>query len=184
MNKFNVDLEYVDMRLDKFVRKYSKLESLSQIFSLIRKGKLKINGKKAKENYRLKLNDVIEYSDDFKMQIKTYRKIENFNLKELIVFEDENIFVINKPEKLAMHKGDKNEYGLAELAKSYYDNANINFANRLDKETQGLVIGCKNLQILRKINEQIRKKKIKKKYIAMVRNKGLKLNDTFIVKKI
>lgn len=55
----------------------------------------------------------------FEMEIKKFEKIKTFNLKDLIVFEDEDIFIINKPSNLAMHKGNNHEYGLAEISKSY-----------------------------------------------------------------
>ncbi|NYV27252.1 RluA family pseudouridine synthase [Streptobacillus felis] len=186
INKYIVDNEHANMRLDKFIRKYSKEESLSVIFSLIRKGFIKVNGRKSKENYRLILNDEINFPDEAKINMGKKVKDENMKtylLKNNIVFEDENIFIVNKPNNIPMHKGDKHKYGLSEMAKIYYNSNNVNFANRLDLETEGLVIGCKNLQILRKINDEIKNKNIIKRYIAVVKQKELKLNDEFMSNK-
>ncbi|CAM3179895.1 pseudouridine synthase [Streptobacillus ratti] len=182
INRYLVDEEHVNVRLDKFMRKYSKEESLSIIFSLIRKGLVKVNGKKSKENYRLLLNDEIFFPDSAKivMERKVKKEIINVDLfKKMIVFEDDDVFIVNKPNNMPMHKGDKHKYGLSEMAKVYYNNTNVNFANRLDLETEGLVIGCKNLQILRKVNEEIKNKNIIKRYIAKVEQKNLKLNEEF-----
>ncbi|ACZ01395.1 pseudouridine synthase [Streptobacillus moniliformis] len=182
INKYLVDKDHVNIRLDKFMRKYSKEESLSIIFSLIRKGFVKVNGKKSKENYRLLLNDEIFFPDAAKivMDKKIEKEIIDIDLfKNMIVFEDEDVFIINKPNNMPMHKGDKHKFGLSETAKAYYNNPNVNFANRLDLETEGLVIGCKNLQILRKVNEEIRNKKIIKRYIAKVEQKKLQLDEEF-----
>ncbi|WP_064613507.1 pseudouridine synthase [Streptobacillus moniliformis] len=182
INKYLVDKDHVNIRLDKFIRKYSKEESLSIIFSLIRKGFVKVNGKKSKENYRLLLNDEIFFPDAAKivMDKKIEKEIIDIDLfKNMIVFEDEDVFIINKPNNMPMHKGDKHKFGLSEIAKAYYNNPNVNFANRLDLETEGLVIGCKNLQILRKVNEEIRNKKIIKRYIAKVEQKKLQLDEEF-----
>ncbi|WP_064612195.1 pseudouridine synthase [Streptobacillus moniliformis] len=182
INKYLVDKDHVNIRLDKFMRKYSKEESLSIIFSLIRKGFVKVNGKKSKENYRLLLNDEIFFPDAAKivMDKKIEKEIIDIDLfKNMIVFEDEDVFIINKPNNMPMHKGDKHKFGLSETAKAYYNNPNVNFANRLDSETEGLVIGCKNLQILRKVNEEIRNKKIIKRYIAKVEQKKLQLDEEF-----
>ncbi|WP_064581331.1 pseudouridine synthase [Streptobacillus moniliformis] len=182
INKYLVDKDHVNIRLDKFMRKYSKEESLSIIFSLIRKGFVKVNGKKSKENYRLLLNDEIFFPDAAKivMDKKIEKEIIDIDLfKNMIVFEDEDVFIINKPNNMPMHKGDKHKFGLSEIAKAYYNNPNVNFANRLDLETEGLVIGCKNLQILRKVNEEIRNKKIIKRYIAKVEQKKLQLDEEF-----
>ena len=67
-----------------------------------------------------------------------------------------------------MHKGTGHKYGLSEIFKEIYNSENINFANRLDYETSGLVIGCKTLKFLRYISEKIRNNEVHKKYIAVV----------------
>ena len=108
INNFKVDQEHVNMRLDKFVRKYSKEESLALIFSLIRKGNIKVNGKKSKENYRLLINDEIYFPDNAKIEMGNTKINNNINIskfKDMIVFEDDDIFIINKPNNIPMHKG-------------------------------------------------------------------------------
>ena len=180
--KYIVDINTENMRLDKFVRKYSEETSLSILFSLIRKGQIKVNGKKSKENYRLQKGDEIYLPESAKINFENKKNIKIYNnsLKEMIVFEDEDIFVVNKPIGVAMHKGDGHKYGLSEMAKEYFNSSNVNFSNRLDIKTEGLVIGAKNLKALRLINEEIREKRVVKKYIAKVKKGNLKLNDEFI----
>ena len=180
--KYIVDINSENMRLDKFVRKYSEETSLSILFSLIRKGQIKVNGKKSKENYRLQKGDEIYLPESAKINFENKKnvKIYNNSLKEMIVFEDEDIFVVNKPIGVAMHKGDDHEYGLSEMAKEYFKSQDVNFSNRLDIKTEGLVIGAKNLKALRLVNEEIREKRVVKKYIAKVKKGNLKLNDEFI----
>lgn len=180
--KYIVDINTENMRLDKFVRKYSEEMSLSILFSLIRKGQIKVNGKKSKENYRLQKGDEIYFPESAKINFENKKNIKIYNnsLKEMIVFEDEDIFVVNKPIGVAMHKGDGHKYGLSEMAKEYFNSSNVNFSNRLDIKTEGLVIGAKNLKALRLVNEEIREKRVVKKYIAKVKKGNLKLNDEFI----
>ena len=183
--KYIVDINTENMRLDKFVRKYSEETSLSILFSLIRKGQIKVNGKKSKENYRLQKGDEIYLPESAKINFENKKnvKIYNNSLKEMIVFEDEDIFVVNKPIGVAMHKGDGHKYGLSEMAKEYFNSSNVNFSNRLDIKTEGLVIGAKNLKALRLVNEEIREKRVVKKYIAKVKKGNLKLNDEFMSNK-
>lgn len=183
--KYIVDINSENMRLDKFIRKYSEETSLSVLFSLIRKGQIKVNSKKSKENYRLQKGDEIYLPESAKINFESKKnvKIYNNSLKEMIVFEDENIFVVNKPVGIAMHKGDSHEYGLSEMAKEYFKSQDVNFSNRLDIKTEGLVIGAKNLKFLRLINEEIREKRVEKKYIAKVKKGNLKLNDEFMSNK-
>lgn len=173
MEKYIVNSEMEGMRVDRFLKKICKDEPLSKIFGAIRKGDIKINGKKTKENYRLCLEDeiIIKYLETKKE--KKIQNIENFKFdekkyKEMIIFENEDFFIVNKARNIAMHKGTGHKFGLSEVFKKIYNNENINFANRLDFETSGLVIGCKNLKFLRYISEKIRNNEVKKKYLAVV----------------
>ena len=178
-----VDSEMEGMRLDRYLRKNFKDEPLSRIFGAIRAGDVKVNGKKSKENYRLALNDTIVIKNLFSENFDNKKSFEKNNLKKIqiqksdlekykkmIIFENENFFIVNKSKKIPMHKGTGHKYGLAEVFKEIFKNENINFANRLDFETSGLVIGCKNLKFLRYISQKIRNNEIQKKYFAIVHN--------------
>ena len=99
----------------------------------------------------------------------------------MVIFENEDFFIVNKKEKIAMHKGTGHKYGLSEVFKEIYKSGNINFANRLDFETSGLVIGCKNLKFLRYISQKIRDNEVHKRYFAVVHNENEK-NQNFNLK--
>ena len=175
--EYIVDSESEGMRIDRYIKRKFKNEPLSKIFQALRKGDVKFGGKKVKENYRLSLNEKIsvkylkaEISSD---ENKNYRKnrIEKEILdkyKKSVIFENEDFFIVNKEENIPMHKGTGHKYGLSEIFKEIYNSENINFANRLDYETSGLVIGCKTLKFLRYISEKIRNNEVRKKYIAVV----------------
>ena len=175
--KVVVNSEMENMRLDRYLRKQFKNEPLNKIFSSIRNGDVKVNAKKSKENYRLSLGDILtikmlkssEKKENKFEKIKIKKEdIENY--KKMVIFENKDFFIVNKKEKIAMHKGTGHSYGLSEVFKKIYQNENINFSNRLDCDTSGLVIGCKNLKFLRYISEKIRNNEVKKKYFAIVHN--------------
>ncbi len=175
--EYIVDSESEGMRIDRYIKRKFKNEPLSKIFQALRKGDVKVGGKKVKENYRLSLNEKIsvkylkaEISSD---ENKNYRKnkIEKKILdkyKKSVIFENEDFFIVNKEGNIPMHKGTGHKYGLSEIFKEIYNSENINFANRLDYETSGLVIGCKTLKFLRYISEKIRNNEVHKKYVAVV----------------
>ena len=175
--EYIIDSESEGMRIDRYIKRKFKNEPLSKIFQALRKGDVKVGGKKVKENYRLSLNEKIsvkylkaEISSD---ENKNYRKnkIEKKILdkyKKSVIFENEDFFIINKEGNIPMHKGTGHKYGLSEIFKEIYNSENINFANRLDYETSGLVIGCKTLKFLRYISEKIRNNEVHKKYVAVV----------------
>ena len=191
-NEIIVNSEMEGMRLDRYLRKSFKNEPLSRIFGAIRSGDVKINGKKSKENYRLLLDDKITVKNLSMGNIKENEKIENKikklqisqndleKYKKMVIFENEDFFIVNKAEKIPMHKGTGHKYGLSEVFKKIYKSENINFANRIDFETSGLVIGCKTLKFLRYISEKIRENEVHKKYFAIVHNRKFKKKNEFL----
>lgn len=177
--EYIVDAEYENSRIDRLLKKICKDETLSNIFRALKKGDVRVNGSKIKENYRLALGDVVtikylKFQEDvltgtLKESKKVYEdEYDNYYYKSLIIFENEDFFIVNKPPQMPMHKGTGHKFGLSEIYKQIYNNSNVNFANRLDNDTSGLVIGCKNLKFLRYMTEKIRNNEIKKKYVAIV----------------
>lgn len=177
--EYIVDAEYENSRIDRLLKKICKDETLSNIFRALKKGDVRVNGAKIKENYRLVLGDTVtikylKFQEDvltgtLKESKKVYEdEYDNYYYKSLIIFENEDFFIVNKPPQMPMHKGTGHKFGLSEIYKQIYNNSNVNFANRLDNDTSGLVIGCKNLKFLRYMTEKIRNNEIKKKYVAIV----------------
>ncbi len=177
--EITVDSESEGMRIDRYLKRKFKGEPLSRIFQALRKGDVKVNGKKVKENYRLELDDKVifrhlkqEVSLEKHKREKIYINAEMLKkYKKMVIFENEDFFIVNKSGNVPMHKGSKHSFGLSEAFKEIYKSENINFANRLDYETSGLVIGCKNLKFLRYISEKIRNNEVLKKYVAAVHGK-------------
>lgn len=170
--EYIIDKEYEDVRLDRFLRKKYENISLTDIFKGIRTGKVKVNGKKSKENYRLQLEDVVkiffnggETKEEKPVSIEN-KEIEK--IKKSIVYEDERVLIFNKKNNMVMHKGSGYEYGISEMIKSYLKNENFNFVNRIDKATSGLIIGAKSLVVARELAEDIRNRDIEKKYYILV----------------
>ncbi|BEP28071.1 RluA family pseudouridine synthase [Helicovermis profundi] len=164
-------------RLDRFLTKYLNNSSRSNIYKLIRKKVFKVNGKRIKEEYFLKEGDVLEIflaEESLEKLIKEEEFISASTLDLDIVFEDEDILIVNKPKGLLTHP-DKSEYKntlstkvntyLKHLCTRTFKPASI---QRLDKNTSGLIIFCKNYESLKNFNEIMRERKIKKFYLAVV----------------
>jgi len=167
-------------RLDRFLLKYLNNSSRTNIYKLLRKKAIKINGRKMKENYFLQKDDIIQIflsDESFDKLIKDDKQefIKNVNLD--IVYEDDEILIVNKPKGLLTHP-DKNEYKktLSTRVQSYLkDFQSRTFkpasVNRLDQNTSGLVIFCKTYEALKNYNEMMRKREIKKYYMCIVHGK-------------
>lgn len=168
-------------RIDKFLRKWLKDVPLSAIYRNIRKGDVKVNGKKVKEKYSLLEGDIVEL-----MELKSEEKkakfvrIEN-NFKTL--YEDEDILLVEKWPGVLVHSDRKNgEPTLTDYVLSYlYDKGDYNpegeitftpaSCNRLDRNTSGIVVFGKTYEGLKAMNEMMRERKIKKFYQALVKGR-------------
>ena len=174
-----------DQRLDKFLRKLFKDVELSVIFCDLRKGNIKVNGKKEKNSYRLKENDVIRifgYHYDFdKIELKNQSILEESKyIKPKICFEDNNILVAIKEVGTVVHSnGDDMIDNLTDNVRiylykkgDYVVKENLTFSpspvNRLDRNTYGLVIFGKNSSSLKELNYAVRERKVLKYYRALV----------------
>ncbi len=186
--EYIVDDESAGMRIDRFLKRSFKKEPLSRIFQVLRKGDVKVDGKKVKEGYRLSINQkiTVKYLQDKNLNFSINREYvkEKFDkdikeeYRKMVIYENNDFFILNKAPNIPMHKGTGHGYGLSEVFKEIYNNMDVNFANRLDYETSGLVIGCKTLKFLRYISEKIRNNQVSKKYIALVHGKIMKKEFT------
>ena len=160
MKEVLITKENSNQRVDKFIRKYLNDAPLSFIYKTFRKKDVKINGKWVKENYILKENDLLRIyiSDE---QLNEFNKpidISKINYQNEIniVYEDNNILIVNKPKGILIH-GDKDEKRktLANSVLSYlykkgeFKNDGTSFipspTHRLDRNTSGLVVFAKNV---------------------------------------
>lgn len=172
-------------RLDKFLRKLLKDVPLSAIFKALRKGDIRVNGKKQKEKYTLEINDVIEvrYIQSQKMTEKkeNFVKVDPSGLK--IAYEDSNMVVVEKWPGVLVHPDNNKkiptltDYVLSYLNEKgdYLPEKEITFTpapcNRLDRNTSGLVVFGKNFEGLRELNEIIREGRVKKYYNALIKGR-------------
>ncbi|MCX7950830.1 MAG: RluA family pseudouridine synthase [Clostridiales bacterium] len=170
-------------RLDKFLRKYLKEMSLSAIYKSIRKGQIKVNNKKQSEKYILNEGDLLKFyfeiDEPKKKENKAFLEVD-YDLK--VAYEDENILVVEKRPDILVHPDEGNEITLTDAVWAYlFDKGEYNpeiektFApspcNRLDRNTEGLVIFAKTYDALKQMNEAIREGEVQKIYTALVKGK-------------
>lgn len=170
-----------EQRLDRFLRKYLTNVSLSDIYKIIRKNRVKVNGKKVKENYRLIEGDSIEININNIESSK--EKIDKIHTNFTIVYEDKNILLIDKDTGTFVHpdKTHKENTLISQVIYYLYKSGEYNpeeeitfrpaAVNRLDVNTGGIIIFAKNYISLKELNKLIRERRIEKKYISVVKGK-------------
>ena len=177
MNKsFVVDSTFVDMRLDRFLR--NKLGNLPQslIEKNLRNGKIKLNKKKVKSSFKLKLNDrIVVFNLSFQHKI-TNDKVKftpsNTTIKEnedLIIDNNEDFIVLNKSSGISVQGGTKSKKNLIDIfSKSkIFEGAKPFSVHRLDKETSGVFIMAKNRKSAQLLTSLFRLRKVHKTYLAI-----------------
>lgn len=168
-NSFTIISEDVDSRLDKFLNK--KLEiNRSQIKKLIETGDILLNGRIVKAGYSLKEKDIItvSYEDE--------EKLISENIDFDVVYEDEYLAIISKPQELVVHPGAGNKSGTLVNGLLYkfknlsnpIDEDRPGIVHRLDKDTSGLMIIAKKDEAYYRLVEMFKNRDIEKNYLAIV----------------
>ena len=174
-----------DQRLDLFLKSYLPHLSRTQIKKIIETEFFKDTNKISNPSYKIKLNDIFLIT----IASKKEEKILPENIKLNIVFEDDDLIIINKPTGLIVHPGagnKKNTLVNALLAhcgpkiSSVGQNNRPGIVHRLDKETSGLIVIAKNNFSYESLTKQFFERKIIKKYLALVWGKPKKNMDTIV----
>lgn len=193
MRSLRIGKNDAGQRLDKFLTKAVKGLPLSMMYKAIRTKKIKVNRARAKENQMLLEGDEIQLfikDEFFDAPEKDHGALDAITPKLSIVYEDENLLLLNKRPGVLVHEdeaGGENTLILHVKAYLYqkgeYDPRDEqSFApalcNRIDRNTGGVVIAAKNAVALREMNEKIKQNEISKFYLCAAHGKMPKRSDT------
>lgn len=167
------------IRLDKYLADNTEY-SREHILKMIKSDFIKVNGKLEKPSYKVEINDEIDIDESF----KETSDIKPEDIKFEIVYEDEDLMIINKPSGLVVHPGSGNwEHTLVNgLMKHNKNLSDINgeerpgIVHRIDKDTSGLMVVAKSNKCHELLTECFKEHKVKRTYIALI--KGVFPHDT------
>ena len=169
---YNVQDEYEDLRVDKYLAEQSEELTRSYIQKLIKEGNLLVNDQVCKSNYKVKTDDMVSLvvPETIEAQILP----ENIPLD--ILYEDEDVILINKTKGMVVHPAPGHYTGTVVNALLYHckDLSGINgilrpgIVHRIDKDTTGVIICAKNDFSHRILAKQLKDHTIKRKYEAIV----------------
>lgn len=182
MKSFIISKNDSDQRLDKFVTKTVPNLPKALMYKYIRTKRIKVNKKKSEISARLRTGDLVEMyiNDEFFVKSETKYDFSSSSDKIDIIYEDDNIILLDKKAGLLCHPDDK-EYidTLISRVKKYlynkgeYDPDEENsftpaLVNRIDRNTGGIVIAAKNAASLKILNAQMKERNLKKTYLCVV----------------
>lgn len=169
--------EEVSLRIDSYLAEKLEL-SRSKIQKLIKDNLVTVNGKNISGSYQVKRNDEIEINDDLHDEIN----VEPENIDIDIVYEDDDLLVINKKSGMVTHPAPGHYTSTLVNALLYRFNIKggeshrPGIVHRLDKDTSGLMLVAKNEWTHEKLSKMISKKEVERHYLAIT--DGLIKHDT------
>lgn len=158
-------------RLEDFL--FDRFRGLSKLYlrDLIKTEKCEVNGRFENRGYRLRTNDFVELEADPDRQNSMVPEPIPLD----VVFEDEDLIVINKPVGMLVHPSHREKTGTVLNALAHYLNRNTaslhvrpGLIHRLDRDTSGLLVAAKNTRAHARVGSQFENKRVEKRYLALV----------------
>lgn len=181
MRELTVNKNDAGQRLDKFLGKALPLLPQALMYRYIREKRIKLNGKKPEFSVRLCEGDILTFyirDEFFGSAVPQYDFLQAGKSAD-VLYEDENILLLNKPQGLLSHP-DEGEYGdtaITRIKRYLYEKGEYNpetensfapaLANRIDRNTSGIIIAAKNAEALRILNDKIKKRELHKLYLCV-----------------
>ena len=160
-------------RIDNFLLKTLKGLPKSRLYRIIRKGEVRVNKKRIKPEYKLKLGDQVripplrlEAEND--QEVKISDDLQAL-LESAILFENDAIIILNKPSGLAVHSGSGLRYGAIDALRVMRPNTDIELVHRLDRDTSGCLLFAKTRPALLAMQSLFQSSRMRKTYQAIVK---------------
>ncbi len=162
-------------RLDNFLIKTLKNLPKSHLYRIIRKGEVRVNKKRVKPEYKLLSGDILrlpplQLEPPVNETVQIPDKLSKL-LESRILYEDEHILILNKPEGLAVHSGSGLKYGVIDVLRPMRADVELELVHRLDRDTSGCLLLAKNRAALLEMQRILQNNSMRKNYLALV--KGL-----------
>jgi len=168
-----ISADHQGRRLDNYLFSVLKKIPKTRVYKMIRKGEVRIDGKRVKQDYRLQAGENLRvppvYTYQSEMNIEPDSKVVE-KIKNSILYKDRNLVILNKPSGMVVHGGTRQSYGVIEAVRKIFKDeaSSIQLVHRLDKETSGVLMLARNMQYLTFLHDQFKAKKIRKVYKALL----------------
>jgi 23S rRNA pseudouridine955/2504/2580 synthase len=158
-------------RIDNFLIRVLKSVPRSVVYRILRTGQVRVNGKRAKPDYRLQSGDRVRLPPV--NQHKAVARLPSKSLRDFVaaavIHEDRDLIVVNKPPGVAVHGGSGVSFGVIEALRAVHPELKeLELVHRLDRETSGCLLIAKRRSILRSLHAQLRERDMEKRYLALV----------------
>lgn len=157
-------------RIDNFLLKRCHGVPRSHIYRLIRKGDVRVDGRRVKQTRKLLAGEQVripaiqlKQTDEVRVPDKLARAIGSS-----VILEHDNFLVLNKPQGIAVHGGSGLAFGLIDALRQQREEPKLELAHRLDRATSGCLLIGKGLKATRALQNLFRERTVEKRYLALV----------------
>lgn len=172
VRQITVDSESAQRRLDNFLLSHLKGLPRPRVYRMIRSGEVRVNKRRAKPGYRLVPGDVVRVPPVTRFNKGPRARARPTNsgwITERVIYDDNDLLVLDKPAGLAVHGGSGISFGAIELLRAAMPQAScLELAHRLDRDTSGCLLIAKRRSSLRKLHQMFREGQVGKTYIALL----------------
>jgi 23S rRNA pseudouridine955/2504/2580 synthase len=175
VRQITVDSEAAGTRLDQFLMKLLPSVPRSRIFRIVRKGEVRVNGRRAGPEHRLQEHDTVRVppvrveAEPAPGQPPRVSPRVLDVVKASIISEDEKLLVLDKPAGLAVHGGSGVSFGVIEALRALRPKEELELVHRLDRETSGCLIVARKRSALRTLHALMREGQVEKRYLALLK---------------
>ena len=163
-----VDDSSQDQRIDNYLQKILKGVPKSHIYRILRSGEVRVNSRRVQASYRLQDGDKIRLPP-IRTSVKPVRTASGTLFSGAVLFEDEDLLVLDKPSGIAVHGGSGISSGVIEQLRAARPGLRfLELVHRLDRDTSGVLILAKKRTALTGLHEQLRDGAVRKHYLALV----------------
>jgi 23S rRNA pseudouridine955/2504/2580 synthase len=167
-----VDAERAGQRLDQFLMKLLPSVPRSRIYRLVRRGEVRVNGRRAGPEQRLQENDKVRVPpvrvESEPAAPRVPRQLLD-SVKASIISEDERLLVIDKPAGIAVHGGSGVSFGVIEALRALRPGESLELVHRLDRDTSGCLLVARKPSALRTLHALLREGQFEKRYLALLK---------------
>lgn len=166
-----VHAEDAGQRLDNFLLRHLRGVPRTRLYRALRKGEVRVNKGRVRADYRLVAGDVVRLPplrQSSAVEPPAVSRRLQHELAARIVYEDDDLLVLDKPSGLAVHGGSGLSFGLIECLRQMRPQERfLELVHRLDRDTSGLLLIARRRAVLRELHRLLREKRVEKRYLAL-----------------
>jgi 23S rRNA pseudouridine955/2504/2580 synthase len=158
-------------RIDNFLSSQFKGLPRTRLYRMLRKGEVRVNGKRIRQDYRLQPGDRVRLPPVTPAAAAAGGEPPEYLLERVrdsILYEDEHLLALNKPAGIVVHSGSGRSFGVIEIMRYLRPDEDLQLVHRLDRETSGVLLLARDYPTLKALQSAFAEGRVQKRYLALL----------------